>query len=403
MHGIDPQTLVILAGFLAILLAVVLVAMRANFPKSVGGIGQWAASIPLFVFSSVLFSQQQTHPFIHVMLANTFILAGMIMITSGMLRFYDRPLPSRRRVAQAAAVILALLAWHTFVQPSFIVRLVLMSMVGAALFGLLCWLPAHHGGRSVGGIITASAFGLTAASCLLRMLSILGNLDHPSGLLDPGILQAIYLASFNVSLLIGTVGFILMVNERLRAILEFNASHDALTGALNRGAFFKLAGAEFEQGRRNGRPLSVALLDLDHFKEINDRYGHATGDRVLQDFSQAVHDMLRPVDAFGRYGGEEFVLLLPGLARDEAAAMTRRLRAAILPGPGLPPYTVSIGVATLSPDAGNIDELLIAADKALYRAKKNGRNRVEEWDGREDASESIAYKFSARASVTRIH
>lgn len=403
MHGIDPPTLILVTSFLAMLLAVVLAAMRSSSSSSVDGMGQWALSISLFVLSSVLFSQQQTHPFIHVMLANALFLLAMILITSGMLRFYGRPLPSRLRVVQAAGLLLLLLAWHTFVQPSFIIRLIAMSTVAAALFGLLCWLPLRYGKSSMGSIITASAFGLTTVSCLLRMVSVLGNFDRPSGLLDAGAVQALYLTSFNANLLIGSVGFILMVNERLRTILEFNASYDALTGALNRGAFFKLANAEFEKNLHLGKPLSVALLDLDHFKQINDGYGHAAGDRVLQDFSQAVRDILGPHDAFGRYGGEEFVLLLPGLASDETAALTRRLRAAILPGPGLPSYTVSIGVAGLTPDIESLDELLIAADKALYRAKKKGRNRVEEWDGQEDADEPVLFDASIRAIPRHMH
>lgn len=388
MHGIDPPTLVIVVSFLALLLAVVLAAMRASFPRTIDGIGLWAVAIPLFVFSSVLFSRQQTHPAIHVMLANSIFLLGLLLMNAGMRRFYGLATPRPQVTAAAAAAILAMLAWFTFVLPSFTIRLAVMSAVGALLFGHLCWLPQRHGRRSLGSVITSFAFGLTAASCLLRMASVVSNLDRPSRLLDLGTLQAIYLTSFNVSLLIGSVGFILLINERLRDILEFNASHDALTGVLNRGAFFRQAGTAFDQSRRQSTPLSVALVDLDHFKQINDLYGHAIGDRVLQDFCRAVLAELRPIDTLGRYGGEEFVILLPGMTREDALAMGRRLSATLLPGTGLPSYTVSLGVATVDPDTADIDELLISADKALYRAKKNGRNRVEEWrHGDEDPLE----------------
>src|SRR5690606_4885029 len=131
---------------------------------------------------------------------------------------------------------------------------------------------------------------------------------------------------------------------------------------------------------RNGRkPCAVLLLDLDNFKLINDQYGHAVGDRVLHDFSRSVRSVLRPVDLLGRYGGEEFTVLLPGLGREEAGAMAHRLRDAIRPASGLPPSAVSIGLAALSECVHSIDDLLIGADRALYRAKRNGRNRLEEW------------------------
>lgn len=377
MLGIDPLTLVVVVSFLALLLALVLAALRASFPRTIDGIGQWALSMPLFVISSGLFSQQHTHPLIHVTLANGVMLIAMVLMNAGLLRFYKLPLPSHRAILAFMAAVVAVLWWFTFPQPSFIARLVVMSTVGAVLFGHLCWLPLRSGRYTLGSLITALAFGLTTASCLLRMTSVLANLDRPSDLLDLGTLQAVYLTSFNVSLLIGSVGFILLINERLRDILEFNASHDALTGVLNRGAFFRRAGAEFQQHQRQRQPLSVALLDLDHFKQINDRHGHAVGDRVLLDFCQAVETVLRPVDILGRYGGEEFVILMPDMTADKARAMAHALLAALQPVSDLPAYTVSIGLASLTPETADIDELLITADNALYQAKKNGRNRVE--------------------------
>lgn len=119
------------------------------------------------------------------------------------------------------------------------------------------------------------------------------------------------------------------------------------------------------------------MIDLDHFKRVNDNYGHGVGDRVLVDFCAAVRAALRTGDCMGRYGGEEFVVLLPDTTQEEAAAVMRRLLDAIRPGPGLPPYTFSIGYATLAPDMVELDDLLTAADRALYRAKKNGRARAE--------------------------
>ena len=379
MHGIDLPTLVIVVSFLALLLAGVLAAMWLRSRNEVEGIGLWAASIPLMVLSTPLFLLQESHPIIHVVLANAALLSGVVVMNAGMLRFYGLATPRPASALSGVLAIIGLLAWYTLVQPHFILRLTTMSLLYTVLFGLMCWIPLRHGRGSLGSLISAFAFSLTSISCLLRLVSVIGNLDRPADMLDPGILQAVYLGSYMVSVLLGSIGFILLLNERLRDIIEFNGSHDALTGVLNRGAFFARARSMFDESRRLDRPLSVALLDLDNFKQINDGYGHAVGDHVLTDFCQAVRRTLRPTDIMGRYGGEEFVLLLPDLAREGSAALAQRVRAALSPSAELPAYTASIGVATLGPDTADIDELLNDADKALYRAKSKGRDRVEVW------------------------
>src|SRR5690554_3965061 len=249
-----------------------------------------------------------------------------------------------------------------------------MSLTMGSVFAYLAWLPLRYGSRGLGSVITSLAFGYTSANCLLRVVTVVSGFSRPSELLDFNTLQVLYLASFNGGVLIGSLGFILMANERLRSILEFNASHDALTGALNRGAFFRLAHRHFEQCRATRRAFSVMLLDLDHFKLINDEHGHAVGDRVLQSFAHGLQGILGPRNALGRYGGEEFVVLLPDTSRTEARELAQRLRAAIQPSKGLPDYTVSIGFASITPRVKDIDELLNGADKALYIAKHNGRD-----------------------------
>lgn len=364
---------------LTLLLAVVMVAMRSGFPPSIRGIGHWAFGIPLFVASTVFFGLQDSHPFFRVMLANTLILLGVLGMTWGMLRFLARPVPNPRYVAIGGLLLVGVMAWYTFIQPSFNSRLIIMSLTLAALFGYVSLLPLRYSERRLGAMVSSLAFLLTTCSCLLRLGTVTAGFDRPSGLLDFGTVQVIYLSAFNLSVLIGSLGFLLMANERLRSILEYHGSHDALTGTLNRGAFFRTASREFALSRAGGKPLAVLLLDLDHFKLINDRHGHAMGDRVLQNLCNVLRTVLRPVDVLGRYGGEEFVILLRGMAREDALAMAHRLRAAIQPTPDLPEYSVSMGFTTLTPTIDSIDELLNGADKALYRAKRNGRNRIEEW------------------------
>ncbi len=154
------------------------------------------------------------------------------------------------------------------------------------------------------------------------------------------------------------------------------ATTDGLTGAFNRRHFLELAEAELARAVRHGHPTSIAMFDLDHFKAINDRFGHGVGDSVLTTVSALVRERLRVSDVFGRVGGEEFALLLPETDTDAAHSTLERLRAVIEVHPvASRAVTVSIGLASLRP-GDSLAELLKRADAALYTAKSAGRNRV---------------------------
>jgi len=166
---------------------------------------------------------------------------------------------------------------------------------------------------------------------------------------------------------------------------------DHLTGLANRRAFFEAAELELDRAAHTPRPLALVLFDADLFKNVNDRYGHPAGDRVLVDLAEALRDSFRIVDTVARLGGEEFAVLLPSTGEEEALAGAERLRALVatrlVPSDGGEiAYTVSAGVAVLLPgaagqcdSAGGIDELIKRADQALYLAKGRGRNCVASW------------------------
>lgn len=169
--------------------------------------------------------------------------------------------------------------------------------------------------------------------------------------------------------------------EALLAELQVRADTDGLTGLLNQRAFYERTRGELARASRSGTPVTLFLMDLDHFKRINDRFGHLTGDRVLVAVAQELRAFFRPYDLVCRYGGEEFAVVLAGMGREAAFVVADRFRQAVagldlsLPGASRPHLTVSIGVAQWRPEEPPRD-WVARADRRLYAAKQEGRNRV---------------------------
>jgi diguanylate cyclase (GGDEF)-like protein len=193
-----------------------------------------------------------------------------------------------------------------------------------------------------------------------------------------------------------------------QAELHRQATHDALTGIWNRGAILEILHRELERSRRDGQPLGVVMADVDYFKRINDTHGHQAGDKVLHDVAQHIKTCLRTYDAVGRYGGEEFLLVLPKCSLSSAAEIAERVRQQLAQAPIQTdaqsiPVTLSLGVAAVhhqedfsrqdaASTAGTSDDRMAAlliglADEALYQAKQQGRNRVVSSDGSQTTRE----------------
>lgn len=174
-----------------------------------------------------------------------------------------------------------------------------------------------------------------------------------------------------------------LATERQREEMRKLANTDALTGIANRRHILNLGNRELSRARRYGNPLSVLMLDIDKFKSINDRWGHPSGDRVIQELANATMLLVRGQDMCGRLGGEEFALILPETDASGAAVIAERLRRTVEASEAcraddgtVVRFTISIGVASLTPADASFEAMLQRADKALYRAKEGGRNRL---------------------------
>lgn len=223
---------------------------------------------------------------------------------------------------------------------------------------------------------------------LLRIFDILSSHQLSASLpilIAPHTLQLMIFLCVIGLIITQSMGFVLMLKQRSDREILTLAMTDSLTGIYNRRAFMEHADKECSIAQRNGLPLALLMIDVDNFKKINDRYGHPTGDAVLSEIASILTSRLRKEDTIGRYGGEEFCILLPGTEENGALAIGENLRLAISASPltkSRPPVfaTVSIGI-TVRPAsdmlfAPDFSKLLAAADAALYQAKHDGRNRV---------------------------
>jgi len=217
--------------------------------------------------------------------------------------------------------------------------------------------------------------------CVLMLPILLGSLLRPH---DDTFTSSIWVTAFSIELVlyaIGTVFVIFMlVSDRAVTVHKTAASIDPLSGMFNRRGFSEACSRVIEREANAGRPVTVMIFDIDHFKGINDRFGHPAGDEILKLFSAVVVNSLRISDLSGRIGGEEFAALLP-CPLDEGVLVAERVREAfeasgIVCEEGPVDTTVSIGVAG-GPAGTELEVLLAAADTALYQAKRSGRNRVE--------------------------
>ena len=351
--------------------------------SSIAGIREWAAANAIGFFAFILYAfGRELPPPIAYEVANGVYAAASATILLGYRRFFGRRMPVGLLVAGVGCLMLAIGMFH-YVFDSFALRTVVVSMfqVAVCLMIALTVLRSRQSRRSsyphlfAGGMAIVIAVGHT-----IRAAVHVADPGQMTSLLQPSPWNMLFLSAGTMTLPVLTLGAVMLVHDRMMATAERAANRDFLTGAWSRRAFFEIAERELGRVGRNGQNLSLIMLDIDNFKQINDSSGHAIGDLVLVDAVLRADAAIRSVDYFARVGGEEFAVLLPDTNRAAASAVANRLRAALETQPGggdgrVPAYTVSIGVATLVGGEA-FAHLMARADSALYQAKAMGRNRV---------------------------
>lgn len=323
---------------------------------------------------------------VSVLFGNALIALGLLLYHHALSLHLRRRLPSRWSwTALGLACLWLALSLLLDWTPG--ARTALMSLLLAGFVAPSFGLALRHGWRAEPALrMVAFTFGLATAALLLRALDAWLRPEGYAALVQTSLVPGLsFLVGF-LSLMGSGFGFVLACLERVARQMETMATLDGLTGCLNRMTTDTLLAHSLERGRREGRPLAFALLDLDHFKLINDQHGHRAGDAVLRAFVGEVRSRLRASDVLGRVGGEEFGIILPATDGPGAQRLIEQVRHAVealrveggAEAGGELRLTVSAGVAVAEPQAGlSADTLYARADAALYRAKHLGRNRVQ--------------------------
>lgn len=348
------------------------------------GLVWWAWGMGAQTLTYLLFALRgEISDWLSVVLANTLLVTTFALFAEGLCEFQQRP--ARRWLiwgpVVAMLLLVTLLMNHMQIRPQ--LATLLLSFQSIVLLQLI--ISRRHKTPGRGQYFVAAGLMLTVLALLLRFVaSLFGQVDlNQVTASNPAHALSVLMSTLIIVLI--AMGLVLMTKEQADVRNHTLAMQDDLTGLSNRRSIQQVLTQQIALARRSNRPLALLLIDIDHFKQINDTHGHLSGDQALRNVAICLKERLRAQDIVGRWGGEEFIAILPDTDEAGALALAEALRAATeqarfagLDGQPIA-LTISIGLHALELSSGNErDDMLGAADRALYLAKEKGRNRVEQ-------------------------
>jgi diguanylate cyclase (GGDEF)-like protein len=384
----DTRTIVVILMGVTIVLGATMNLIRLT-RKTYPGFGLWTAGTTAYTFGFLFISLRNIIPDIFsIVLANIFLFFAALFFWEGTRRFRGKEV-RKTFIVLLLAGYTSFQSYFTFVNNDIGVRIITYSLLAAVIDGAIAlelFRKVPHALR-FSSWFTGSLFALYGIFMVFR--GLLTELLPPlHDLLEINTLQAM---TFLLAIFFGiawTFGFVMLNSERLEADLrsaqdklQKMATTDFLTGIANVRFFSEAGEREVQRAHRYKRPLALLMIDLDHFKKVNDKYGHTIGDKILVAFAGICKKCLRKVDIFGRLGGEEFAILLPETDANGGKKFAERLRATIEKSRIKVEnktfhIAVSIGVTELLPDDNQLETALKRADDTMYEAKRKGRNQV---------------------------
>jgi len=359
-----------------------LLVLGSLMRSGVAGVRQWFIANLLVVLGILLLALRNVIPdFLSIVAANSIIALAGAFYYAGSAHFLKRPPYWSSLLSGVAAVFVAMIVWR-FLDDKLSARVLAFSSFNTTMYLALGVLLMRHQPAQrrchhfLFGAVLAWIFAVLQ---VVRAIAFIHTPLVAGSLMSDNVINLALLTVSAIAMPSLTMLAVMMTHEAMLAKMEDAVNHDHLTAAFSRRRFEFLATKTLGQTAPQ-QPVSLLLIDLDHFKKINDTWGHAAGDEVLRAFAATARCLIRAGDVFGRLGGEEFGLLLPGITLDETIAVAERLRKMaeqqIVEGPfGSCRYSISIGIAyaTLSE---SLDHFSARADRALYGAKNRGRNQI---------------------------
>ncbi len=375
--------------------------------RGIGGVRAFTAANALAVLSLLAYASCEIiPPGAYVMVYNAAWLAAMGLVYVGVRQFFGLR-PHARRAAVAAGISIVAAALMLYVTDNLIGRMMLFSGYTCVLM-MATGRVVYRQRKSIQtpGVmlyVMLSIFGLAALSAL-RVVVYGSGWVPVASLLDPAPWGLFFVVGGSVAVPALFLALLLLIQTTLSEQMQAALTFDSLTRAHSRRSILDELEHELQRCERSGGRLAVLVLDIDHFKSINDRYGHAAGDSALRHFAQVVPKSVRASDRFGRLGGEEFVLLMYDCDAARALVQAQRVCDALRDSPLYLQgqevrMTTSGGVATFQP-GDSADGILARADLALYKAKELGRDRVEmAWSGRLPGRQAARNEAEGAASL----
>ncbi|WP_298394379.1 GGDEF domain-containing protein [uncultured Azonexus sp.] len=374
----NTPTIFASVALVALIMAVCLILVGQEHKRDgmrAGGAGLFAHALAYCCFT--LYGQAPL--WLTYGVGNTLLALALACYAASLLRIHGQPVPWSRIFVLPVLMAVALAALIDTREPRMFAAC-LVLILQCLLIMAWTWRYARHAGRA--HLLLLLGGGISLIGLLLRVAAIASGAAAELPYDVSNLRQTVSVSIGTVTVMMFSLGLVLMAKEKTETALREMALRDALTGIANRRAIIEACEREIERARRVGTQLSIALLDIDHFKRINDSHGHLAGDAVLRQAAGLLRQRLRQSDEVGRYGGEEFLVLLPDTGRDGALTVIDSLRGAVAAQPAAfgdlrLPYRFSVGLWCGVPGPGDTSDSLIAhADAALYEVKAAGRDGV---------------------------